>query len=212
MRLRHTLLIALAALSLSGCSYIDTSFLDPISRNEQPTTLDKYLGTADATRIPVIPAVVAGAQKDECVVLATALDAVANDWRTNPGERTLKINRYAVSTDRIDGGYLGKASGLLPPKSMPPINVGACGTVLANISSRVDLVVPIVAIPNGATSGCRPTGDAWVSRPGFDADHAHAVALYANEACRGSYWLVRLRKDYRGIWIAEPPDPLYRPN
>jgi hypothetical protein len=143
-------------------------------------------------------------------VLATALDTVAKSWRTNPRNHNLNINTYAVAADRIDGGSLSLTSGFLPPKSVPAIDVGGCGTVLASTSSRLHFVLPEPGVLGAEHGSCRKNGGGWISRAGIDADRTHAVVFYTNDACGGSDWLVRLAKDYRGIWVAEPPDPLYR--
>jgi hypothetical protein len=156
------------------------------------------------------PANVTSASDEECLVLTTALDKLAHDWRTNPGRDSLVIDTYAISADRIDGDYESKLSGLLPPKGVRAIDIGNCGTPLASVSNRVDFVAPDHGIPTGDRRSCWRSDGGWISRAGIDVDRTHAAVFYTDDVCGERSWFVRLTKDSRGIWYAEAPDPLER--
>jgi hypothetical protein len=150
------------------------------------------------------------ASGEECVVLTTAVEKIADDWRTNPGGHTLQLDAYAISADRIDRDYDSKVSGLLPPKNARPIDVADCGTHLASISTSLNVVWPDHAMPTGDRRSCWRSDGGWISRAAIDGDRTHAAVLYTDDICGEHYWLVRLTKDPRGIWYAEAPDPLQR--
>jgi hypothetical protein len=157
-----------------------------------------------------LPTNLTTASGDECLVLTTALEKIADDWRTDPRHRPLKMDTYAISADRIDGDYLSRLTGLLPPKGAAPVDIGECGTLLASISNRVYFVSPEHGIPEGDRGSCWRSDGGWASRPGIDTARTHAAVLYANDVCGEMSWLVRLTKNARGIWVADPPDPLER--
>ena len=74
------------------------------------------------------PANLAESHGEECVVLTTALEKIANDWRTNPGGPRLQIDAYAISAERIESDYESSLTGLFPAKNARPIDVADCGT------------------------------------------------------------------------------------
>jgi hypothetical protein len=150
------------------------------------------------------------ASGEECVVLTAALDQLANDWRTNPGKGVLQIDAYAISAERIDGDAESSLSGLFPAKNARPIDVADCGTPLASISTSLNVVWPAHGIPTGDRRSCWKSDGGWISRAAIDADDKHAAVLYTDDICGERSWIVRLSKDYRGIWIADAPDPFLR--
>ena len=156
------------------------------------------------------PANLTDASGEECVVLATALGKITDDWRSNPGGRTLRIDAYAISAGGIDSDYDSRLSGLLPPKDAKPIDVADCGTPLATISNRLDFVWPDHELPTGDRRSCWRSDGGWVSRAAIDAEQTHAAVLYTDDVCGERYWLVRLKKDSRGVWYADAPEPLER--
>jgi len=156
------------------------------------------------------PANLASASGEECMVLTTALEKIASDWRTNPANDKLQIDAYAISADRIDRDYNSQLPGLLPPKGVRPVAFIACGTPLAAITNQFDVVWPDHPIPTGDRSSCWRSDGGWISRAGIDADRTHAAVLYSDNVCGERSWLVRMTKDYRGIWVADAPDPLER--
>ena len=143
-------------------------------------------------------------------MLTTALEKIANDWRTNPGGHRLQIDAYAISAERIDSDYASKQSGLLPPKNARPIDVADCGTPLSTVANRLAVVWPDHGIPTGDRRSCWRTDGGWISRAAIDPEQTHAAVLYTDDVCGEHYWLVRLTKDSRGVWYAEPPDPFTR--
>jgi hypothetical protein len=156
------------------------------------------------------PANLTVASSEECNVLTTALDKLAGDWRTNPAKDKLQVDAYAISADRIDSDYDSRLSGFLPPKGVRPVNFVDCGTPLATVSNQLDVVWPDHPIPTGDRRSCWRSDGGWISRAGIDADRTHAAVLYSDNVCGERSWLVRLTKDYRGVWIADAPDPLMR--
>jgi hypothetical protein len=147
---------------------------------------------------------------EECTVLTTALEKIVDDWRTNPRRRILEVDTYAISADFIDNDYESRLTGLLPPKGAQPIDVSNCGTLLASVSNRVQFISPAHGIPGSGRDSCWRSDGGWISRPGFDADRTRAAVLYSDDVCGERSWLVRMSKDYRGIWVADAPDPLER--
>jgi hypothetical protein len=156
------------------------------------------------------PPNLATANGEECVVLTAALDQLANDWRTNPRKGILQIDAFAISAARIDSDSESKLTGLLPAKNAPPIDVANCGTPLASISTSLNVVWPAHGIPAGDRRSCWKSDGGWISRATIDTDDKHAAVLYTDDICGERYWIVRLTKDYRGIWIADAPDPYLR--
>ena len=156
------------------------------------------------------PPNLSSANGEECLVLSAALDELANDWRTNPSKNKLQIDAYAISADRIDSDYQSNVTGLLPAENARPIDISDCGTTLATISTSLAVVWPDHGIPTGDRRSCWRSDGGWVSRAAIDADRTHAALFYTDDVCGKRYWLVRLSKDYRGIWIAETPAPLER--
>jgi hypothetical protein len=156
------------------------------------------------------PANIAGASDEECLVLTAALDKLSHDWRTNPGRDDLAVDTFAISADRIDSDYDSKLSGLLPPKGVPAVDVGNCGTPLASVSDRVDFVSPNHGIPAGDRRSCWRSDGGWISRAAIDADRTRAAMFYTDDVCGEKFWIVRLTKDTRGTWYADAPEPVER--
>jgi hypothetical protein len=154
------------------------------------------------------PADIASPSGEECVVLTTALDKVAGDWRTNPSKDRLQLDAYAISADRIDGNFESGLSGLLPPRGARTADIMGCGTPLATITSKFDVVWPAHPIPTGDRRSCWRSDGGWISRASIDADHTHASVLYSDDVCGRRSWLIRLTRDFRGIWYAEAPEPV----
>ncbi len=156
------------------------------------------------------PVTVANASREECVVLTTALEKIAEDWRTNPGKNRIRIDAFAISADRIDSNFESGLTGLLPPTGVRPVEIVNCGTSLASISNLFDVVWPDHPIPTGDRRTCWRSDGGWISRAAIDADRTHAAVLYSENVCGERSWLVRMTRDYRGVWVAEAPDPLMR--
>jgi hypothetical protein len=147
---------------------------------------------------------------EECAIITSALATVDHDWRTNASGGNILFNRYAVAADSIDWGYLSRARSLVPPSRVPPVDLGDCGTLMTPLSDRFHVVTPEHGLPRADRRACWAREGSWVSRPGIDVEHNHAVVLYVDDACGGSGWLLRLTKDADGHWQTSPPDPLWR--